>query len=278
MLHLDHAIILVANLDRAAATYRRLGFTLTPRGEHPSLGTANHTIMLDRDYLELLTIKVAGPGNARWGEALNGGEGLGGMAFGTADARATRASLRARGLDVPDVVDFERPVDLDVGRVAARFTIAHLPAMSTPALPSFFCQQHTPEHVWLPQYQRHPNTAFAVAGMVVLAAEPERLGPSYERLLGRAAVHPHPGGLDLDLRGPRLLLVNPGYVATRLGAAVDPGPTGIRPLGVSVAVHSLKAAANHLSTVGVPYRSFGRGSILVGPEQTHGVYLELLGA
>ena len=39
-LYLDHLLIAVHNLDRAANTYaRRLGFTLTPEGVHPGRGT-----------------------------------------------------------------------------------------------------------------------------------------------------------------------------------------------------------------------------------------------
>jgi len=52
---LDHAVIRVADLDRAAADFTRLGFTLTPRGRH-SLGTENHCMMFGFDYLELLWV------------------------------------------------------------------------------------------------------------------------------------------------------------------------------------------------------------------------------
>ena len=51
----DHVVIAVRDLDAAAAQWRRLGFTLSPRGTHsPLLGTGNYTIMLEDDYLELL--------------------------------------------------------------------------------------------------------------------------------------------------------------------------------------------------------------------------------
>lgn len=53
----DHCVILVRNLDGAAERYRRLGFTLSPRGYHSAhMGSANHTIMLQHDYFELLGI------------------------------------------------------------------------------------------------------------------------------------------------------------------------------------------------------------------------------
>src|SRR5947209_5881545 len=51
---IDHLVIGVNDLDRAKAAYRRLGFKLSPRAVHSAaMGTANHTIMLERDYFEL---------------------------------------------------------------------------------------------------------------------------------------------------------------------------------------------------------------------------------
>lgn len=278
MLYLDHGLIFVADLSAAAARYQRLGFVLTPRGQHPSLGTANHTIVLERDYLELITVLSRGTANERWAAILDRGEGLGAMALGTNDARAIGATLRSRGIAVPDVLDFERPVALGTRQVAARFTIAHLPPDASPAIPAFFCQHHTPELVWLPPYQRHPNTARGVAGLVVAHRDPESLSARYELLLGRAAVHPHPGGLALDLRGTRLLLVNPEFVAARLGQHLDFPADHSRPLGITIAIRDLRATRRVLAANAVPYAPFGRGSILVGPTFTHGVYLEFLGA
>jgi catechol 2,3-dioxygenase-like lactoylglutathione lyase family enzyme len=54
---IDHVVIAVDDLDRAEAAYRRLGFTLSPRAVHSAtMGTANHTIMLEHDYFELLAV------------------------------------------------------------------------------------------------------------------------------------------------------------------------------------------------------------------------------
>jgi hypothetical protein len=54
---LDHVVITAADLADGADIYRRLGFTLSPKGVHSAaMGSANHTIMLRRDYFELLTV------------------------------------------------------------------------------------------------------------------------------------------------------------------------------------------------------------------------------
>lgn len=278
MLYLDHGIIFVADLAAAAAEYQRLGFLLTPRGGHPSLGTANHTIMLDQNYLELLAVVTRGAGNERWAAILDRGEGLGGVALGTKDARATREALRSRGVAASDVVDFERPVGLGFRQGAARFSVAHLPSEASPAIAAFFCQHHTPELVWRPEFQQHPNTAFAVAGLTIVDRDPERRSAAYQRLLGGAAIHSHPGGLELDLRGTRVLLVTPRYAEARLGQRLALPEDGTRPLGVTLAVHSLATARQVLAANAVPFGPFGKGSILVVPPATRGVYLEFLAA
>ena len=59
---IDHVVILAADLDRAAETYTRLGFTLSPRGVHSDhMGSANHTIMLQDDYFEVLSVLKSTP-------------------------------------------------------------------------------------------------------------------------------------------------------------------------------------------------------------------------
>jgi catechol 2,3-dioxygenase-like lactoylglutathione lyase family enzyme len=48
---IDHAVVMVKDLEKAADNYRQLGFTLSPRGTHSAhMGTGNYTIMFDPDY------------------------------------------------------------------------------------------------------------------------------------------------------------------------------------------------------------------------------------
>ena len=71
---IDHVVILAADLDRAAETYTRLGFTLSPRGVHSDhMGSANHTIMLQDDYFEVLSVLKPTPANMGWRTRLETG-------------------------------------------------------------------------------------------------------------------------------------------------------------------------------------------------------------
>jgi len=134
-LAIDHVVIAVRDLDQAAADFRALGFTLTPRGHH-SIGSQNHLIMFGSTYIELLWAPVAHP----WLDYYRGfGEGLAAVALSTDDADA---AARALGAKAP--MDLSRPVEGGV----ARFKLVRL---EQPYV--FVCQHLTPELVWRPEWQ-----------------------------------------------------------------------------------------------------------------------------
>jgi hypothetical protein len=134
-LAIDHAVIAVRDLERAAADFRALGFTLTPRGHH-SIGSQNHCIMFGSTYIELLVAPVAHP----WLDYYRSfGEGLAAVAFSTDDADAASRELRAK-----PPMDLSRPVEGGV----ARFRLVQL------ELPYVFvCQHLTRELVWRPEWR-----------------------------------------------------------------------------------------------------------------------------
>src|SRR5215471_3993118 len=53
---LDHVVVMVDGIDAAEAAYEKLGFQVQPRGFHRKLGTANHLMIFDTDYFEILGI------------------------------------------------------------------------------------------------------------------------------------------------------------------------------------------------------------------------------
>ena len=62
---IDHAVVMVKDLDKAAENWKRLGFTVSPRGTHSAqMGSGNYTIMFDPDYIELLGVLVETEHNA----------------------------------------------------------------------------------------------------------------------------------------------------------------------------------------------------------------------
>ena len=61
---LDHVVVMVDGIDAAQAAYTKLGFQVQPRGFHKKLGTANHLMIFDKDYFEILGIVEDSPFNA----------------------------------------------------------------------------------------------------------------------------------------------------------------------------------------------------------------------
>jgi hypothetical protein len=141
---IDHVVIAVRDLDRAAADFARLGFTLTPRGFH-SIGSQNHCIMLRTGYIELLAAPVAHPWLDYYRRFLEGGEGLAAIAFATDDADATYAQVR----NAKPPMDLSRPVEGGI----ARFRLVQVEDTR------FYVQHLTRELVWRPEWQAHANGA-----------------------------------------------------------------------------------------------------------------------
>ena len=90
---IDHAVVSVKDLDAAAAIWKKLGFTLSPRGTHSAkMGSGNYTIMLDPDYVELLGVISETEHNAPMRKFLaERGEGVERIAFTAVDSTAGAA-------------------------------------------------------------------------------------------------------------------------------------------------------------------------------------------
>jgi catechol 2,3-dioxygenase-like lactoylglutathione lyase family enzyme len=175
---IDHAVILVRDLDRARDTYARLGFTLTPRGYH-SLGSQNHCIMFGRDYLELMALPKPHPAFQYFADFLARGEGVGAIALATDDADAACEELKRAGIAAEPPLALSRPVE-NLGE--ARFTLVQLPPEQTPGFRTFLCQHHTRDIVWRAEYQGHAVGAREIESIAVDAADPARYAPLFEGL------------------------------------------------------------------------------------------------
>ncbi|MDB5317055.1 MAG: hypothetical protein JWO24_2899 [Rhodospirillales bacterium] len=176
ILGIDHAMIVVRDLDAAAADWAAAGFTLSPRGLHSeAMGSANYTIMLGEDYIELLGVVAPTPRNENVRNFLEGREGFARTAFTTSDAAAGVAALRVRGIEPVGPMDFARPVPLPGGAMTeARFSIFQWPETLAPgAMRIFACQHHTRDAVWIADLQRHANGAAAIRRTLVATLEPE---------------------------------------------------------------------------------------------------------
>ena len=186
---IDHAVVVVKDLDHAADNWRRLGFTVSPRGTHSAkMGSGNATIMLDPDYIELLGVLAETEHNAPTRAFLaKRGEGIERIAFTAVDSAAGAEEIRARGYEPVGPTDFERPVTMPDGSLsAARFRIFQWPIAEAPGgLRIFACQHKTRETVWIPQLMTHANGAKCLKQVLVVSPKVAKDAAHLARMIDR---------------------------------------------------------------------------------------------
>ena len=271
---IDHCMIVVRELDAAAARYRRLGFTLTPRGIHSAyMGTGNHCVMFQEDYLELLGVLTATDANfARLKSLERDGEGLKELALAGPSADAARDAFAAAELDPLPAIEFSRPVELSTGSREAKFRVTRLPYNRLPGLNLFMCQHYTRNLVWLPQYQQHPNGVSAIAGLVVAISDPAAAAAPYAKLLDTSVIKSPDGGAKVRVGRAEIHFIAPAALAKQFPAVqFRSAPAMVAALEL-VTDDPGKAAAL-LAQAGVPHNKAADGAIEVPPGEACGVLL-----
>ncbi|WJR80411.1 VOC family protein [Bradyrhizobium sp. NP1] len=186
---IDHAVIMVKDLDKAAENWKRLGFTISPRGTHSAhMGSGNYTIMLDPDYMELLGVLKETEHNAPARAYLaKHGDGIERIAFTAVDSAEGAEEIRARGFAPIGPTDFERPVTLPNGTVsAAKFRTFQWPTAEAPGgVRIFACQHKTRETVWIPELMTHANGAKRLRQVLIVTPEPAKDAAQLSRMIDR---------------------------------------------------------------------------------------------
>ena len=266
VLGIDHAVVLVRDLDKAQRAWQRMGFTLTPRGFH-TLGSQNHCLMFGPDYVELLAVPRPHPAMQYFTDFLAIGEGLGAIALATNDAGGLYASLAADGIAADAPLDFSRPVE---GMGDARFRIVQLPPDASPGCRLFACQHFTRELVWRPEYQRHANGATQIAALAVVAEDPDAAAGRYAKLF-LARPQAIEEGLLVQTGSAPIALASRWKLGHRLhgvGLPLRPRPL-VAALFVRVADRA--RAAGVLRRNGLEPVALADGSFAVSAQDAHGV-------
>jgi hypothetical protein len=243
---LDHVVIDVRDrIDEAMRCFQALGFQLTPRGRH-TLGSVNHLAMFATDYLELLGFA----GDAIRAEIVRFPVGLNGLVFKTGDAESVHAHAATAGLPILPVQSFSRPVALDSGTQDARFRTTRLDPEKVAMGRVYFCEHQTPDLVWRPEWQTHPNGACAIARVVVATANPQRTARLFRSLFGGEAIADRDGG-QIFAAGPvQLELSTPDMVAAEFGkAAAEAAGRAEYMAALGIKVRSLPVAKQCLRAV-----------------------------
>jgi hypothetical protein len=280
---LDHLVICVHDLAKAALDWQTLGFSPTPTGVHP-FGTSNRLAMFGNNFLELLAVTdaaavpLAAPGHFSFAahnqDFLKAAEGMSMLALHSTDSHAEAARFRAADIGAYAPFDFGRDAVLPDGRTArVGFSLAFATDPAMPGIAFFTCQQrHPPELFWKAEYQHHPNGALRVVEVVMSAPEPAQHRAFLERLtesVGEFA----PGRLTIGEFGDRITVLGPSEIARRLPCVVADGPP--RFCAARVAVADLDVTRRVLTNNGVAFEVVDN-ALLIPPAASHGLALEFV--
>jgi catechol 2,3-dioxygenase-like lactoylglutathione lyase family enzyme len=264
---LDHVVVNVASgLDEAAALYGRLGFRLTERGHH-TLGSSNNLAIFGSTYLELLGFLPDRPQQRTdlWGHPL----GLTGLVFKSPDPDLVHETVKAAGVPVLEPMHFSRPVELPNGTPDAKFTVIRLGAEVVPNGRVFFCHHYTPELVWRPEWQDHPNGATDIAEFVIVARDPAATASIYGRIFGAGIVEESAqGAVRFRAGASDISILTPDAANARFGDALPalPGDGSDRMVALVIRTSSAAKAEGALEAGGIRHRAFEGGWLVAATD------------
>ena len=281
MASLDHLGTIVRDLAAGAARWEKLGFQLSPlsrqRGKMPGRdedgpwATANRCAILAQGYLELIGIVDATAFNP-WTKFLDRFEGLHLLAFRVPNADSAYAELAKRTDTLNAPVQRERKLDVNGAEETMRFRNIFSHDESYPEGRYILLEHQTPDFLWQPRYQSHPNGALALEAALVCADDVSAEASRLETVLGVPAAQ----GADgvLRLRPPQ------GGSIEVHGVDAFEARYGWRPqalpafAGLEVRFADRARAVALMSENGVPVQKSG-AEWFVAPQFTNGFILRL---
>ncbi|WP_369807044.1 VOC family protein [Ancylobacter radicis] len=271
---LDHVVHVVRDLEAAGEFYDMLGFTVGARNRHP-WGTHNRLIQLPGFFIEILEVAEPDsiPDSADGIFSFGGfnrdflasvGQGLSMLVLEGNDPAAEKAEFDAAGFGGFELFDFsregKRPDGSDV-EVSFSLAFARDPASSHAGF--FTCLQRKPENFWAPDLQRHMNGSAGVAGVVLVAPEPEPhlafletfIGAPLRRAVDGWYIAKTPRG-DVDLMSPALF--------TERFAIAPPTDEGMRIAALRFGVADIDKTRKRVSSSRMSAEEI-EGLIVIGP-------------
>ncbi|WP_350334042.1 VOC family protein [Coralliovum pocilloporae] len=280
---LDHVVLAVQDLDRAAERYEALGFSVTPRGEHP-WGTANRLVQLDGFFFEILTadrpnLIADGAGKTfSFGgfnrDVLARYEGGSMLVVESRDAAKDRSDFETLALDVCEPFGFEREAvgpDGSVRKVA--FDLTFVRDALSPDMMFFTCHNLYPENFWKSDYQTHANGACSVTGVVLTAAEPASHHEFLGGFSGQREMRATSLGLELETPRGQIAAVTPSAAQVLYGLqSHEQTGEGLFLQAIRVGVRDLAALCSIVEKSGIGFSEF-RDTLVIQPADLFGTGL-----
>jgi len=270
---IDHIVHAVRDLDAAAALYRGLGFTVGARNVHPrDWGTQNRLIQTPDTFIELLAIADASgmaphaPHYFSFGafnrDVLKRQEGLSMLVLkgrGTPDAD----EFRANGIGDFALYEFEREGKRPDGMQSTfSFALVFASDPNSPETGFFTCQhRHPPGYFWNPEFQKHANGTTSIAGVVLVAQEPERHRAFMQAFAGGEAARAESGFTITTPRGT-IEMTTPAAFIGRYGVAAPDVSRGARLAAIRFTVADAELLQNAPELAGIAGLYAGNAAII----------------
>jgi catechol 2,3-dioxygenase-like lactoylglutathione lyase family enzyme len=280
---LDHIVHAVHDLDAAAEFYRRLGFQVGSRNRHPrEWGTQNHIVQLPGTYIELLALADTtdmaphAPRFFSFGafnrDFLTQHQGLSMLVLegrGAPDAE----DFRAAGIGDFELYEFEREGrGPDGSAIKLAFALAFASDPLAPDTGFFSILHRHPERFWNPAFQNHPNSAVAVAGVVLVASNPSSHRVFLEAFAGPRGLVSASSGISIKTKRGDIQVMQPNVFRDRFGIEPPTTERGARLAAIRFAVRDLDVATDQVKT-GATIGSSRMGYVAVGPDAAMGATL-----
>jgi hypothetical protein len=270
---LDHVVVMVDGIDAAEKQYEKLGFQVQPRGFHQKLGTANHLMIFDRDYFEILGIVEPTPYNAERREWLKSGGGLANVALATDGADLAYEAFKAAGLNPDAPLDFDRAVEIDGKTEHAKFRTVRIPKTNMPVVGFFVCEHLTPQFVYRPEWAKHPNGARVILGVTVIAEQPAKWADELRKYFGPTSIRREGSSIIASTGSHHIRYVTRQDYALRY-PGITPVRAGDHPALLHMRVDNLPTCEALLTKNGVKFLKPNPGRVLVPPSEAAHLTIE----
>jgi len=271
---IDHLGVVGRDIGALVTTYTRLGFTPTEPvplmglvdGEPVPLGQDSAHLIFADSYVELSGVTSTDPNHhlAPWLERRHG---LHILAFGSSDADTAHAMLTQQGLEVPAVQGASRHVTYGTRHGDAKFKWFKAP--DSLGDEGFVClvEQVTPDLVFQPPENGHPNGALSVTGVTLLSDDPAESIKRFEAYPGAAPLNE----TQLDFDGQVLTFLDQSTFTDHFEASPGLAPPAFAGFTVRVADIATTRAVLERSDVAV--HETDTGDLWVSPADACGSLL-----
>ena len=227
---IDHLVLCVQDLKKAADAYHRLGFTMTPQAQHP-FGTGNIIAQLDGCFLEVLSVtepeNIPEPDGEHFSfgafnrDYLSAREGMSMLVLDSTDEVQDRAEYQSKNLHVFEPFEFKRLAKQPNGASeTVGFSLTFVDDPALPGMAFFTCKQWRPDLFWKPDYQRHANGALSIAETYIVTETPEYAGQFLSAFSDAAARADADGTIRVSTSRGDLIAMTPDAFATMFPGAI----------------------------------------------------------